>query len=77
MGILGIISLLTSVEPLAVNVIKDLQALFAKHPTIDPNAIAAAVVLMAQQTQGVDLDTLNIIKQDQASSPTAKANGTT
>lgn len=61
------LTLILQLEPLVPGIVKDLKALFTKHPALaDPAAQAAFVAALGQAAAGTDDATLAIIAADQA-----------
>lgn len=61
------LTLLLQLEPLVPALVKDLKALFAKHPALaDPAAQAAFIAALGQAAASTDDATLALIAADQA-----------
>lgn len=61
------LQLLLQIEPAIPGIVKDLKALFAKHPELaDPAAQAALIAALGQAAASTDDATLAIIAADQA-----------
>ena len=61
------LTLLLQIEPAIPGIVKDLKALFAKHPALaDPAAQAAFVAALGQAAVSTDDQALALIAADQA-----------
>lgn len=61
------LQLLLQLEPAIPGIVKDLKALFAKHPALaDPAAQAALIAALGQAAANTDDQTLALIAADQA-----------
>jgi hypothetical protein len=61
------LTLLLQIEPAIPGIVKDLKALFTKHPALaDPAAQAALIAALGQAAVNTDDATLALIAADQA-----------
>jgi hypothetical protein len=62
----SIISLIAMLEPLAIPLVKDIQAIFTKYPNMTPDQMTALVQQLATAIHATNADTLSLIAADQA-----------
>lgn len=65
------LTIITTLEPLAVPLIKDLVALFRAHPNLTPEQLAAVVSELAVSIHATNAETLALIMADQQAHPAA------
>lgn len=65
------LSLITTLEPLAVPLINDISALVKKRPDLTPEQLTALISELAQAVHTINAETLALITADQQAHPAA------